>query len=721
MSVPPEERRPPLSPQLALRVAIAGSFALGMFAIIFFRLWFLQILSGNQYVQAAAVNRLKDVPIAAPRGEILDRSGRVLVDSVRESAVVISPESLPVPVSLAALNTIEQPPRADNVLYDRLARVLGMHTRPVRCHLYVAGVNTFRLSPIACLVGQQVSLAPVQDVTVASGPQQVPTAVEFYLAERQAQFPGVSIRHVYTTNYPYGTLAAQVLGTVGQISAGELGSSPYKGIPQGSIVGQSGLEAQYNSFLQGRDGYQQVLVNAFGQPVSSISTQAPAPGENLRTSLDAALQRVGQNALAYSMSVNPSPFNPSPGGAFVAMDPVNGQVYAMGSGPSFNPGDFTHPMTQAYYDAHYRNASSDYPLLNRAIQSAGPTGSTFKPITATAALQSGVWAPNQLFDDTGLYCVGVGISQQCRHNAGHAVYGVIDLRAAIKFSSDDFFYNLGVRLNPNHPSRHPNGGALQLWARRYGIGRPTGIDLPGEVSGTLPTPLWREQRNLLEYQCDTATGPFKYSNPSGTQSGPRRLPGWHRSPKHPPGGCGIADGTNRPWSVGDSENLAVGQGDVQVTPLQLADVFSAVANGHDVPTPHIGLDVQSANGTVLQTINQPAGHPITVNPFYMDEIRQGLREAASWPGGTSASVFSSFPEQVYGKTGTAQYFNAQHVQTDYAWYACFVPPTATTKPIVIVVWVEDGGYGAIAAAPVARQMLSQWFFGRPGPYSGPWR
>ncbi|MHB1568022.1 MAG: penicillin-binding transpeptidase domain-containing protein [Solirubrobacteraceae bacterium] len=721
MTPPPEDRRPPLSPQLALRVAIAGSIALGMFAIIFFRLWFLQVLSGTQYVQAATVNRSKDVPIAAPRGEILDRSGNVLVNSVREQAVMISPQALPAPVSLAALNTIEHPPTADTSLYNRLAHVLKLPTRRIKCHLYVKLPNTFWLSPIACMVGQQVSLNPVGDVTVASGPKQVPPVVEFYLAERQGQFRGVSVRHVYTTNYPNTTLAAQTLGTVGQISSAEFNTPGYKGIPEGSVVGQSGLEAQYNSFLQGHDGYQQVLVNAFGQPVSVQRTQPPTPGENLRTSLDTSLQRVGQQALAYSMSLVASP-----GGAFVAMDPQNGQIYAMGSEPSFNPDDFTHPMTTAYYDSHYYNASSNDPLLNRVIQSAGPTGSTFKPITATAALESGAWAPGQLFDDTGQYCIGTGPAQQCRHNAGHAIYGVIDLRAAIKFSSDDFFYNLGARLNPQNPlSNGGRGGALQQWARRYGIGRPTGIDLPGEAVGTLPDQRWRAQRNLLEYQCDKAIGPYKYTNPSGTQSGPIKYKGWHRSPKHPPGGCGIADGTNRPWSIGDSESLAVGQGDVQVTPMQLADVFSALANGQDVPTPHIGLDIQSSNGTLVQSISQPAGHRINVNPAYLDEIRQGLREAASWPGGTSAAVFSTFPEQVYGKTGTAQYIptTGPHAgqQTNDAWYACFVPQSATSKPIVVVVWVQDGGYGAQSAAPVARQMLSQWFFGKPGPYNGPYK
>ncbi|MGH2916850.1 MAG: penicillin-binding transpeptidase domain-containing protein [Solirubrobacteraceae bacterium] len=704
-----EERRPPMSPQLALRVAVAGSIALGLFAIIFFRLWFLQVLTGSQYVQAATFNHAKQIPIAAPRGEILDRSGNVLVDSVKELAVLITPSDLPAPVSLADLHTIESPARKDTVLYNRLAHVLGTSTRRVRCRIYAKPPNVFALSPIACLVAQQVSLYPFSDVTVATGPT-VARDMEFYLAERQSQFDGVSVRHVYRTQYPDTTLAAQVLGTVGPISSTEFGSSAYKGIPQGSIVGQSGLEAQYNSFLQGRDGSQDVLVNASNQPLRDLGSHPPSAGSNLRTTLDAGLQRAGQLALARSIALSSSP-----GGAFVAMDPVNGQVYAMGSEPSFDPDDFTHPMKVGYYDSHYRNASSGYPLLNRAIQSAGPTGSTFKPITATAGLQSGQWTPGETFDDTGQFCVNPGTpAQQCRHNAGRAVYGQLTLSQAIQVSSDDFFYHLGALLNPNDPTAHPDGGPLQEWAAKFGIGRATGIDLPGEASGTLPSPRWREQRNRLEAQCDSATGQFRYTN--GTLTSSHKLPGYHRSPKHTPGGCGIADGTSRPWSIGDAESLAVGQGDVQVTPLQLATAYSALANGNQVPTPHIGLDVQSANGTVLQTISQPAARHVAIDPAYRDQILTGLRDAASLPGGTSADVFGHFPEQVYGKTGTAQYGIPGVSESDYAWYACFVPPSATSKPIVVVVWVEKGGFGAVGAAPVARQILSQWFFGKMGPY-----
>ena len=349
-------------------------------------------------------------------------------------------------------------------------------------------------------------------------------------------------------------------------------------------------------------------------------------------------------------------------------------------------------LRQSSYQQLTSPGSGD-PLLNRAIQSAGPVGSTFKPITATAALASGLWSVDGIFDDTGQFCVGSGAAQQCRHNSGHAVDGPLNLVAAMRVSSDDFFYNLGARTNAD-PLSHPNGGPLDAWAAQYGLGRRSGIDLPGEIDGTLPTPAWRADRNTLESECDRATGPFK------------------GKPKHAPGGCGIADGTDRPWSIGDNESLAVGQGDIQATPLQLAVAYAALANGGTIVRPHLGLDIQAPDGTVLRSINPPPSRHLTIDPAYRQTILNGLHQAAQSPGGTSDDVMGNFPKPVYGKTGSAQYTN----QPDYAWYACFVPASATTKPIVVIVDVERGGFGDVAAAPVARAILSQWFFGNPGKY-----
>ena len=672
----PDARRPPLTPQLALRVAILGSFALAMFAIIFFRLWFLQVLSGDKYLAQASVNRVRDLDVPAARGQVLDRSGSILVDSKRAIAVQISPPDLPVPLSPANLGNT---PLKDAQLYGRLAAVLGMPTARQKCP--VAGHGVLRLSPIGCAVAQGYALVPYANVTVK---KDVSNDILYYLEERQNQFPGVQVQPIWLRTYPLHDVAAQLFGTIGPITPAELKERRFHGLPQTSIVGQSGLEWYYNRYLQGTDGSDRVQVDALGRFTGSLSEVKPVAGHNLRLSLDVGLQKAGESALATAISSSP----PANGGAFVAMNPDNGEIYAMGSNPSFDPNIFTKPVASSVY-AQLNNPSSGYPLIDRAIQSVGPTGSTFKPITATAALESGAWTVGDTYDDTGQFC----LDGQCRRNAGGAANGVLDLVNAIRVSDDVFFYNLGALTNAD-PTSHPSGGALQQWARSFGIGRPTGIDLGGEVAGNLPTPMWRNHVNALEAECDNATGPFK------------------GRPKHSPGGCGIADGTNRPWSIGDNINLAVGQGDVQVTPLQLATAYSAIANGGTVVRPHIGLDVQEPDGTILQRIDPPPARHLHINPIYLDTIRQGLHDAAQTSGGTSDDVMGNFPQQVYGKTGTAQYTGQQ----DYSWYVCFVPSSATSKPIEVVVWVEQGGFGAQAAAPVARQILSQWFYGNRGPF-----
>ena len=675
-----QEERPSMSPQLARRVAIVGTLTLAIFAILFFRLWFLQVLSSDQYANAASKNFVRNVEVASARGEILDSSGKILASSQPAYAVEISPPSLPVPLTSSNL---AHPPQADAGLYNRLAGVLGISTRRQKCPV---GIMTsaghvqhyvFHISQIACDVVKEYVQLPYATATVATDitPPQL-----FYLSERQAELPGVSVQKIYQRTYPLNDIAAQVLGSVGRINGTEVKEPEYRGINQNDIVGQSGLEASYNRYLQGIDGANHVKVDALGNFVGYLAQKPPVAGDNLKISLDTSLQNVGQQALQESINSN----YPANGGAFLAMNPDNGEVYAMGSLPTYNANIFNGgPISESTYE-QLNNAASNYPLINRAIQSVGPTGSTFKPITSTAALESGAWTVSDVFDDTGQYC----FSGQCRHNAGMAVDGALDLENALKVSSDDFFYNLGVLTN--NPA--PDGGALQHWAHLYGIGRKTGIDLADELPGNLPSPKWRTAIDQVELNCEKKhhVPPSEYFQPNVS--------------------CGIADG--RPWSAGDNENLAVGQGDVQVSPLQLAVAYSAIANGGAIVRPHLGLDVQAPDGTVLRAFNPPKERHLNIDPLYLETIRAGLRAAASQPGGTSADVFQNFPEQVYGKTGTAQY----NGQQDYAWYACFVPSSATSKPIVVVVTVEQGGFGAVGAAPVARQILSQWFFGNKGSY-----
>jgi penicillin-binding protein 2 len=693
----PDDRRPAMTPQLAMRVTVVGSFALLMFAIIFFRLWFLQVLSTTKYANASTVNRVRKIDVPAARGDIIDRNGKILVTSVPSIDVQISLPDLPAP---ASQTNIVNPPGPDMAVYRRVASTLNMSMAKHKCTfpnpLDTSKALTVPLATMPCLVAKQEMNLPYQSVTVT---QDISQYAYFYLAEHRtdASLRGVEALKVYRRSYPLNTLAAQLFGTVGPINSTEITSqsngvvtSPrrYRGLSVNAVIGQSGLEAQYDRYLRGTDGYQSVQVNSLGLFAGHLAGKKSMAGNTLKLSLDVNLQKTGEQSLATSIASNP----PATGGAFVAMNPTTGEIYAMGSNPTFNPTDFTHPMAQSYYDTHYRNTSSGSPLFNRAISGGGPDGSTFKPITATAALESGKWGINSTYDDTGQFCFPR--TTLCLHNAGGVANGPLDLRNALRVSDDVFFYNLGFQLNVD-PIAHPNGGALQSWARKFGIGRDPGIDLPSASSGVLPSPKYlKDLYTQQEVPCENATGIYK------------------GRPKHPAsqGGCGIASPIG--WTIGDNVNTAVGQGNVQVTPLQLAVAYAAIANGGTIVRPHVGLQIDAADGSVVQNFQPSVVRRLHINPTYLDTIRQGLRDAASAPGGTSATVFANFPQRVYGKTGTAQY----NGQADYSWYACYVPASTTSKPIVVIVKVEQGGFGAVAAAPVARQILNQWFYGTPGPY-----
>jgi penicillin-binding protein 2 len=478
-------------------------------------------------------------------------------------------------------------------------------------------------------------------------------------------------------NYPFGDLAAQVLGTV---STGANRHAVDSGAPSSATVtGQTGLEAEYQSQL--------------------------AAGENLQTSIDPSLQRAGQRSLAHAVRIHGRQ-----GGAFVVMNPQNGSVYAMGSNPTFDPQDFAHGISQAKLEA-LNDPAANQPLSDRAIQSVAPVGSAFTPIAGVAALQSSAWPLDRIYDDTGTFTVGTGASAQTRHNTGGAAYGELNMQRALQVADDDFFYNLGALTNASTAG----GGSIQTWAREFGIGQSPGIDLPEASAGTLPDPQWRAQVDKLETDCEQATGPYRYTNGAGAISATPRT-GYHRS--HARRSCGIADG--RPWSIGDNISLAVGQGDIQVSPLQLAVAYSAIANGGTLVTPHLATAIQDRDGT-SRTLSTPPAHRIGLNPANLAAVQSGLRRASGSPGGTSYDVFKGFPEAVYGQVGTAQYIPTSGPlagrESDYAWYAGFVPATSTHKPVVVVVWIQNGDFGDTSAAPVARQILSRWFTGHPGPYT----
>jgi penicillin-binding protein 2 len=664
-------RVPPITPQLALRVAMLGVLAFALFGIVFFRLWYLQVLSGDQYLRQARDNRVRELSLQAPRGAVLARNGDPLIENRVATVVKLDPERLPSSERDAAaawgqqmtarsrrpkgekgpLIPIPTPttPRLE-LRFKRLGRALNMSPRTIQER-----------------VVRSLTLLPYASVTIKTD---VPATVRNYLLERSSLFPGVDVQKVYLRRYPNGRLAAQMEGTVGEISPTELELPRFRGVHQGTIVGKEGIERAYDRYLRGVDGAQRITVDALGRPKGQPRERDPVPGRALRTSLDLDLQRAGEAVLDRTIATGPGT-----AGAFVALDPRNGEVLAMGSAPSYDPSVLSRPITKRRLDQLFGQAAGS-PRYNRAIGGLYPTGSTFKPITAFAALSQGVITPATPINDAG--CILIGAAKQPFCNAGKTANGTLSLARAIQVSSDVFFYTLGRDLNPI------DGQPLQRTARRFGLGRRSGVDLPSEVSGLVPDRRWRARVGERERRC-------------------RRRKHIPLNPAIP--GCGIAD--MRPWTVGDNVNLAVGQGDLQATPLQMAVAYAAIANGGRVVRPHLGVAVEdNSTGRELQKIDPGTARRINLDPVARRTILAGLHAAASAPGGTSADVFKGWNQRafpVYGKTGTAQ----RPGHGDQSWYVCFVP--SRSKPIALAVTVEDGGFGAEAAAPIARVMLAQWF------------
>jgi penicillin-binding protein 2 len=675
MIEPVSDRRPAITPQLALRVAIFGAVAFGLFAIVFFRLWYLQVLSGDQYLAEANSNRVRTIALPAPRGKIVDRKGRLIVGNEFAAVIEIDPASLPQDERDLAADwgrrageraarpkghkgqPVKIPPVRDAELrarYERLGSVLS--TSP----------NTIHRQVVRSLV-----LVPYSSARVKTD---VPRSVLAYIRERPEQFPGVKVEQTYLRNYPHGSLAAQVLGSVGQINPEELREARYRGVRQGTIVGKGGIERTYDKYLRGQNGVRRVQVDANGRPIanSRLMDSKPVSGERVRLSLDLGVERAGQLAMGGPLNPGGHP------GAFVALDPRSGEVLAMGSNPTFDPSIFTKPLTETRYKALIGNGSGPGPIFNRAISGGYPTASTFKVITALAALDKHLIEPGTTIDDPG--CIQVGEQKRC--NAKDEAYGSVDLFRALQVSSDVYFYKLGM-------STYNHGGLLiQHWARRLGLDRPTGIDLPGEISGVIPDRAWRRQINQFELDCRKRKGIPASANVYVAGAN----------------GCGRSD--LRDYSQGDNVNLATGQGDVQATPLQMTVLYATIANGGKVVRPHLGLEIESPGGELIQRIERDPARKVSIDRANLTAVREGLHLAASTPEGTSGDVFAGWDQTrypIYGKTGTAE----RSPKADQSWYVAYVPDPV--RPIVVAVTVEEGGFGAAVAAPIACRMLSSWY------------
>ncbi len=603
-----DERGPQMNGNSALRIAIFGGVALALFGILFFRLWFLQILNGDQYLADANNNRTREFRVSAPRGNILDRSGDVLVSNRTSLALQVNLQKLPAD------------PRRRHAELKQLAELT--HSTPAKQR------GTIR---------EEQQTAPGAPVTLR---RDVGNFLVYYLEENKSRFPGVSVERVFVRRYPHEAFAAHILGSVGQVTKEDLADDRFGGLEAGDEIGQDGVEDTYDRFLRGTPGVTRIQVDAFGQPTAGgrLVSQRPVPGDSLKLTIDGAVQSAGEGALSYY----------GLRGAFVTMNVHNGQILGMGSFPTYDPSVLTPPISQSQVNALYRDPVSA-PLTNRAIAGLYPTGSTFKLITAIAALENHVVTAGESINDPGQLTVG----GQTFTNAGEAANGTVSLIPALEVSSDVYFYILGLRMWDK--------GFLQQWAHNLGIGRDPDIDLPGAAKGLLPTKQWRDKLAAE----------------------------------------GEAEG--RPWSAGDNIQLATGQGDLQTNPLQLAIAYATMGNGGTIVTPHVGMEIEDTQGRVQREFEPGPQRHVKIDPTYRAEILEGLHDAAQSGNGTSFDVFGDFPIPVAGKTGTAQ----RPPNGDQSWYAVLAP--YPNPQVVTVVTMEEGGFGADTAAPAAKRILEAYF------------
>jgi penicillin-binding protein 2 len=632
-----------LTPQLAFRVAILGALALLVFGVLFFRLWALQVLSGPQYLHAALNNQLRTVRVEAPRGLILDRNGHKLVTNVGGTAVQIAPADLP-----------------KHGAYDELVRLSKLVNVPL--HQILVDLAKRRGDPVT-------------PVTVKEG---VGYDLVSYLSEHQQEFPGVHLAQTYLRHYPYGAIGAQLFGYVSEISSSQLKYLQKRGYHLGDKIGQAGVEASYDGYLRGRAGLAEQRVDSLGKPIGQTTIRRnPEPGETIRLTIDAKLQRAAEDALTYGISVARGQGHwASDGGAIVALDPRDGSILAMASNPTYDPSIYSghasrQKLARLLNPIAARNAN--YPSLNRAIAGTYPAGSTFKPITALAAMQEHLVSPYDYLNCTGQ----ITIAKQVFKNWDPFANQAMTMPTALAASCDTYFYQLGYDFYLLPPER---GHPLQNWARRFGYGRASGVDVGPESTGLLPTPEWRQQTFTRK------TDPC----------------------------CWQID---RLWKPGDSVQLAIGQKDLLVTPLQQARFYALIANGGKLVKPHVVEDVEqpgdmNSPGQVIHRFAPPAPVSVGVDPAALAVVGDGLYQATHASYGTSVGIFGNFPIPIAGKTGTAEKVvsipaSGYTGEQDQSWW-CGYGPTNSPE-IVVCALIENGGHGGTAAAPAALKVFESYF------------
>ena len=560
--------------------------AVAIFLFLVSGFWELQIKSPEIYNERAERNRIKALPIVAPRGKILDRDGRVIVDNHSSWSLILSRENL----REDHLREIADGLHLD---YDDLAKKVRRYR------------NRPKYEPI--IVKEDLSPSDLAFVDAHRDPETFP---EMELIESQRRL------------YPENGILAHVIGYTGEISESELDNPEYAKYDQGQIIGKTGIEKQYNDTLMGIDGERQSIVDNLGREREVLGIKEAKPGKNLPLTIDLDLQVVAELTLEGKR------------GAVVALNPNNGEVLAMASRPSFDPNKFAVRIKNK--DWKELTGDPDNPLLARATQAQFAPGSTFKPIVALAGLESG-----SIDEDTTFSCPG-GATFFGRFFKCHAVHGSVALHKGIAQSCDSYFYNVGNKTGIDN---------IAFYATQAGFGQKTGIDLPNEAAGTMPSPEWK----LRNYR--------------------------------------------QKWYAGETISVSIGQGAVAITPIQLARAIGGLAIGGVWHTPHL----------TMAAAKDDKPHEWALSPDNVHKIVYGMYGVVN-EGGTG--VRARIPNlEVCGKTGSAQTVSNEYAKThkdvkDNAWFVEFAP---CYKPEIVISVLWEGGVHGMYGAPMARDVMVAYF------------
>lgn len=572
-----------------------------IFTAIISRLVWLQVLHGKDFRAQSDNNRIRLLSITAPRGTIYDRNGVPLVTSRPGFSVSLVPISGPI---------------SDEVI-NRLAPLVNMTAEDIKKKIK----------------SQDNPLAPIRIK------DDVSQDILAKITERQSELPGVVVEVQAVRNYINQELAAHLFGYVGEISDTELEKKKSEGYNNGDLVGKVGLEKVYDKEIRGVNGGQQIEVDVEGKPTRVIGKKEPVLGNELVLTIDARIQKAAEKAMDDRLRYLQDKFgNPkAKAAAAVVMNPQTGEILALVSRPTFNPNKFNGGISTK--DWQEINDNPFNPMQNRTISAEYPPGSSFKMVTGSAALETGKITPEEKIFDSGTHWLVP------KGNSHNAALGWIDFKVAMAKSDNVYFYELGNRLGID---------LLEEWARKFGLGVPTGINLPGESEGLVANRKYK----MKVYEEE--------------------------------------------WYLSETFDAAIGQGFQLMTPMQMVSLVSQIANGGHRYRPYLVSKMLSPDGKVIKTYEPEELGRVNLSEKTLKTVREGLKEVIS-PNGTAGYMFENFPMQIAGKTSTAENPHGD----DHGWFVAYGPYENPTLAVAVV--VEQGGYGSDSAAPIARKIFEAAF------------